>query len=226
MQQRCLMGVSERAASSRSASSSVARPLGAPSSAPLRRQQVAAGAFRRAQPDEPKDGQMVAQGKEWIETILSRFGPIREKAASLSTLDFEKPLLELDKRIKEVRGARRASAAATDSPEAVAWAGRQVRGGAFPRVGGLSLGPRGDERAQVRKVAEENGVDVTPQIAELEQRARQVRAAAWGPRFRPLLLLEVAGVSRCAEHQRQHAPLSACLLLLVLCSCARRRTVA
>ena len=29
--------------------------------------------------------------------------------------------------------------------------------------------------SQVRKVADENGVDVTPQIAELENRARQVR---------------------------------------------------
>lgn len=42
-------------------------------------------------------------GKEWLETILSRFGPATDKAQNITTLDFEKPLLELDKRIKEVR---------------------------------------------------------------------------------------------------------------------------
>lgn len=41
-------------------------------------------------------------GKEWLETILSRFGPATDKAQNITTLDFEKPLLELDKRIKEV----------------------------------------------------------------------------------------------------------------------------
>ena len=33
------------------------------------------------------------------------------------------------------------------------------------------------KKVQVRKVAEENGVDVTNQIKELEERAKQVRAA-------------------------------------------------
>lgn len=49
----------------------------------------------------PKDeiGQV---GREWLTTILSRFGPVKEKAANTTTLEFEKPLLELDKRIKEV----------------------------------------------------------------------------------------------------------------------------
>lgn len=41
-------------------------------------------------------------GKEWLETILSRFGPATDKAQNITTLDFEKPLLELDRRIKEV----------------------------------------------------------------------------------------------------------------------------
>jgi hypothetical protein len=41
-------------------------------------------------------------GKEWLETILSRFGPATDRAQNITTLDFEKPLLELDKRIKEV----------------------------------------------------------------------------------------------------------------------------
>lgn len=42
-------------------------------------------------------------GREWLETILSRFGPATDRAQNITTLDFEKPLLELDKRIKEVR---------------------------------------------------------------------------------------------------------------------------
>lgn len=44
-------------------------------------------------------------GREWLETILSRFGPATDRAQNITTLDFEKPLSELDKRIKEV-GAR------------------------------------------------------------------------------------------------------------------------
>jgi len=43
-------------------------------------------------------------GREWLETILSRFGPATDRAQNIATLDFEKPLLELDKRIKEVGG--------------------------------------------------------------------------------------------------------------------------
>lgn len=56
-------------------------------------------------PDAPKEGEIVEQGREWLETILSRFGPIRDRAQTVTTLDFEKPLLELDKRIKEVNCA-------------------------------------------------------------------------------------------------------------------------
>lgn len=57
----------------------------------------------RAFPDGDLPGQeIVAQGREWLGTILSRFGPMRDRAQVVTTLDFEKPLLELDKRIKEV----------------------------------------------------------------------------------------------------------------------------
>eukprot|EP00878_Enallax_costatus_P001030 GHUV01001165.1.p1 GENE.GHUV01001165.1~~GHUV01001165.1.p1 ORF type:complete len:493 (+),score=148.14 GHUV01001165.1:149-1627(+) len=83
-------------------------------------------------------------GKEWLETILSRFGPATDKAQNISTLDFEKPLLELDNRIKEVR-----------------------------------------------KVAEENGVDVSSQIAELETRAQQLRKETYS-RLTPTQRLQVA----------------------------------
>lgn len=53
-------------------------------------------------PDAPKDDNK-SGSREWFDTILSRFGPVKEKTQSPTVLDFEKPLLELDKRIKEVR---------------------------------------------------------------------------------------------------------------------------
>lgn len=83
-------------------------------------------------------------GREWLETILSRFGPATDRAQNITTLDFEKPLLELDKRIKEVR-----------------------------------------------KVAEENGVDVSSQIGELESRAQQLRKETYS-RLTPTQRLQVA----------------------------------
>ncbi|CAD7698328.1 unnamed protein product [Ostreobium quekettii] len=67
-------------------------------------------------------------GREWLQQLLSKFGPMTDRSPNAFVLDFEKPLVELDNRIKEVR-----------------------------------------------KVAEENGVDVTEQIAELEARAKQLR---------------------------------------------------
>ena len=45
-------------------------------------------------PDVPIEG---GTGREWFQSILSRFGPIREKASNTTVLDFEKPLVELDK---------------------------------------------------------------------------------------------------------------------------------
>jgi hypothetical protein len=101
-------------------------------------------------------------GREWLETILSRFGPATDRAQNITTLDFEKPLLELDKRIKEVGPA------------------------SMYRLGKRYVAPgahRGRTHAlllQVRKVAEENGVDVSSQIGELESRAQQVRFV-WAP---------------------------------------------
>lgn len=94
-------------------------------------------------PDVPKrDGRQ--GGREWLQSILSRFGPIREKASNTTVLDFEKPLVELDNRIKEVR-----------------------------------------------TVAEENGVDVTDQIKELEERARKLRRDTYS-RLTPTQKLQVA----------------------------------
>jgi hypothetical protein len=75
-----------------------------------------ASAFGRnppSAPDEPK----AARGGPWLEALLSRFGPTTDRAQNLTTLDFEKPLLELDKRIKEVGSPGRGRA----------------RGGAFRR---------------------------------------------------------------------------------------------
>lgn len=56
----------------------------------------------RDPPDTPKE-QTPSVGREWLQTLLSRFGPITEKAQNTAVLDFEKPLVELDNRIKEVR---------------------------------------------------------------------------------------------------------------------------
>lgn len=83
-------------------------------------------------------------GREWLETILSRFGPVKDRVSTPTTLEFEKPLLELERRIKEVR-----------------------------------------------KVAEENGVDVSQQIKELETRARQLRKETYS-RLTPVQRLQVA----------------------------------
>lgn len=94
-------------------------------------------------PDVPKrDGRQ--GGREWLQSILSRFGPVKEKASNTTILDFEKPLVELDNRIKEVR-----------------------------------------------TVAEENGVDVTDQIKELEERARKLRQDTYS-RLTPIQRLQVA----------------------------------
>lgn len=53
-------------------------------------------------PDVPKSEGKRQGGREWFQSILSRFGPVREKASNTTVLDFEKPLVELDNRIKEV----------------------------------------------------------------------------------------------------------------------------
>lgn len=76
--------------------------------------------------------------------MLSRFDPIAEKGENTAVLDFEKPLAELDSRIKEVR-----------------------------------------------KVAEDNGVDVSEQILELEGRASQLRLDTYN-RLTPVQQLQVA----------------------------------
>ena len=60
-----------------------------------------AAAQGRDPPDTPKVERR--GGREWLQTLLSRFGPITEKAENTAVLDFEKPLVELDNRINEVR---------------------------------------------------------------------------------------------------------------------------
>ena len=52
-------------------------------------------------------------GREWLQTLLSRFGPMTERASNTTVLDFEKPLVELDNRIKEVSPRSPDSAHAT-----------------------------------------------------------------------------------------------------------------
>jgi hypothetical protein len=118
-------------------------------------------------PDVPKPRDQRAGGREWLQSILSRFGPVKERASNTTVLDFEKPLVELDNRIKEVRqGGQQAAARGKTLPHA-------------PPPPALLAAPAQTLLAlslllQVRQVAEENGVDVSNQIKELEERAKQV----------------------------------------------------
>jgi len=94
-------------------------------------------------PDTPREVRK-GGGREWIQSLLAKFGPVQEKASNITVLDFEKPLVELDNRINEVR-----------------------------------------------RVAEENGVDVSSQIAELEARASALRQETYS-RLTPTQRLQVA----------------------------------
>lgn len=94
-------------------------------------------------PDIPKE-ESRRGNVEWLQTILSRFGPMTDRPQNQFVLDFEKPLVELDSRIREVR-----------------------------------------------RVAEENGVDVSNQIQELETRAMQLRKDTYS-RLTPVQRLQVA----------------------------------
>ena len=42
-------------------------------------------------------------GTEWLQKMKDEFGPISSAPAATAVLDFEKPLVELDRRIREVR---------------------------------------------------------------------------------------------------------------------------
>lgn len=109
---------------------------------------------QKGQPDPPDAPREERRGgREWLQTLLSRFGPITQKAENTAVLDFEKPLVELDNRIKEV------TSLCLRHWESLLQNRARV------------LTCRG---IQVRKVAEENGVDVSESIKELEDRAKQV----------------------------------------------------
>lgn len=83
-------------------------------------------------------------GDAWFKHLKSEFDPVSSAPPATAVLDFEKPLVELDRRIREVR-----------------------------------------------QVAEENGVDVTEQIKELETRAIQLRQDTYS-RLTPVQRLQVA----------------------------------
>jgi acetyl-CoA carboxylase carboxyl transferase subunit alpha len=70
--------------------------LCAPSRAPAARR------ADRIQVRAAKDASGLALGREWLGTLLSRFGPTTDRATNITTLEFEKPLVELDRRIREV----------------------------------------------------------------------------------------------------------------------------
>lgn len=54
-------------------------------------------------PDLPKPREEEKKHGDWFQMLLSRFNPISEKATNATVLDFEKPLVELDHKIREVR---------------------------------------------------------------------------------------------------------------------------
>ena len=39
----------------------------------------------------------------WLQGLVAKFGPVTERADNTTVLDFERPLAELDSRIREVR---------------------------------------------------------------------------------------------------------------------------
>ena len=39
----------------------------------------------------------------WLQDLVAKFGPLTERADNTTVLDFERPLAELDSRIREVR---------------------------------------------------------------------------------------------------------------------------
>lgn len=53
-------------------------------------------------PDLPKPREEEKKHGDWFQMLLSRFNPISEKATNTTVLDFEKPLVELDHKIREV----------------------------------------------------------------------------------------------------------------------------
>ncbi len=71
--------------------------------------QVIDGNAGRGQPQQTRAetgfGLTRQAGREWLQGLLSRFGPMNDKASNAYVLDFEKPLVELDNRIKEVGAA-------------------------------------------------------------------------------------------------------------------------
>lgn len=85
---------------------------------PSKQRVVSASVFGKSNkpgpPDAPKE--IIQEGRKWIETILSRFGPVKARAQTVTTLDFEKPLLELDKRILDVRNSVESNGATDVGP--------------------------------------------------------------------------------------------------------------
>lgn len=53
------------------------------------------------QPDVPKD-RRAGRGGAWLKRLFSRFAPATDRSKTTLVLDFEKPLINLDNRIKEV----------------------------------------------------------------------------------------------------------------------------
>lgn len=64
------------------------------------RVQISARKDQPGPPDIPKEERR--GNVEWLQSVLRRFGPMTERPQNTTILDFEKPLVELDNRIREV----------------------------------------------------------------------------------------------------------------------------
>lgn len=152
-------------------------------------------------PDTPREVRK-GGGREWIQSLLAKFGPVQEKASNITVLDFEKPLVELDNRINEVRRPPRARGRVRRFLDMRRLGRRRLgrpRAAGEPRPldeGQRNAAPRPlPPRPQVRRVAEENGVDVSSQIAELEARASALRQETYS-RLTPTQRLQASAPAR------------------------------
>lgn len=86
--------------------SSLARPAALRSRKICRRRGRVCAERKRQSPfaDVPKEKRRGGGGREWFQQLLSKFGPMTDRSPNTFVLDFEKPLVELDNRIKEVGG--------------------------------------------------------------------------------------------------------------------------
>ena len=78
------------------------------------------------QPDVPRD-RGGGRGHEWFQRLLSKFRPSFDRSKTALILDFEKPLINLDSRIKEARYCPEPSSWHDDGTSGAQSGGREWR---------------------------------------------------------------------------------------------------